>query len=54
VSIKKLKEVHELTHPGACLGRRETESKPAVSEQDAAKLLSTLAAEADEDEDERV
>ena len=54
VSIKKLKEVHELTHPGAHLGRRESGQKPAVSEKDAEELLSTLAAEAGEEEDDRV
>jgi integrase/recombinase XerD len=54
VSIKKLKEVHELTHPGAHLGRRESGQKPVVSEQAAEELLSTLAAEAGEEEDDRV
>ena len=54
VSIKKLKEVHELTHPGARLGRRKTGEKPAVSEKDAEDLLTSLAAEAEEEEDERV
>ena len=54
VSIKKLKEVHELTHPGAHLGRRESPQKPVVSDKDAEELLSTLAAEAGEEEDERV
>ena len=53
VSIKKLKEVHELTHPEAHLGRRESQ-KPAVSEKDAEELLSSLAAESDDEEGDRV
>ena len=61
VSIRKLKEVHELTHPGARLGRRApTETTPAASttettlEDTAADLLSSLAAEAADEERERV
>jgi integrase/recombinase XerD len=50
VSIKKLKEVHELTHPGAHLGRRENRQRPAVSEKEAEELLSSLAAEAEEED----
>jgi len=55
VSIKKLKEVHELTHPGAHLGKRDSGQKPVVNEQlNAEELFSTLAAESSEEEDERV
>jgi integrase/recombinase XerD len=53
VSIRKLKEIHELTHPGSRLGRRSpTETTPAVSStsDDAAELLDSLAAEAVEEE----
>jgi integrase/recombinase XerD len=67
VSIRKLKEVHELTHPAARLGRRapaetapaasspgaEASAAPAATDDDAAELLCSLAAEAAE-EDERV
>jgi integrase/recombinase XerD len=66
VSIRKLKEVHELTHPGSRLGRRaptertsppapatttEREASPAVTAEDAAaELLASLAAEAEEEQ----
>jgi integrase/recombinase XerD len=63
VSIRKLKEVHELTHPGSRLGRRaptaetpatavvEAETPPTASDEDAAaELLSSLAAEAEEEQ----
>jgi integrase/recombinase XerD len=51
VSIKKLKEIHELTHPGAKLGRWENGGKPATSEQpEAEELLAALDAEADEED----
>jgi integrase/recombinase XerD len=54
VSIRKLKEIHELTHPASRLGRRTptamtpaTAEVPAMSAEDAAaELLSSLAAEA--------
>ena len=62
VSIRKLKEVHELTHPGSRLGRRPpTETRPAPAtaagppttsaEDAAAEMLSSLAAEAAEEMD---
>jgi integrase/recombinase XerD len=64
VSIRKLKEVHELTHPGSRLGRHvaertsarptatiDTDASPTVEVEDAAaELLSSLAAEADEEQ----
>jgi integrase/recombinase XerD len=66
VSIRKLKEVHELTHPAARLGRRVPAVPPAAGSSvpevsagstaaadEAAELLSSLAVEAAE-EDERV
>ena len=50
VSIKKLKEVHELTHPGARLGRRESGPPTVASDQpEAEELLAALDAEADEE-----
>jgi integrase/recombinase XerD len=62
VAIRKLKAVHDATHPGAHLrratetgdGSRETGEKAAPDESDAearAELLSRLAAEADDDEE---
>ena len=53
VAIRKLKEVHELTHPGAKLerrtptGSRTRDERPADEEE----LLSSLAAEAADDEE---
>jgi integrase/recombinase XerD len=52
VSIRKLKEIHAATHPGAKLERKEkpaADGKPAAQEA-AAELLETLDAEADEEE----
>jgi integrase/recombinase XerD len=50
VSIKKLKEVHELTHPGARLGRSGQGSGASdQSKTAAAELLATLDAEAEEE-----
>lgn len=57
VSIKKLKEIHTVTHPGARLERRERASEAAAEEHAEAteqaardELLSSLAAEAAEEE----
>jgi integrase/recombinase XerD len=49
VSIKKLKEIHELTHPGAKLGRWENGQKPA-GQPETEELLAALDAEADEED----
>lgn len=52
VSIKKLKEIHTVTHPGAQLVRREkTDEASDADEITPEELLSSLAAEAAEDED---
>jgi integrase/recombinase XerD len=57
VAIRKLKEIHEATHPGARLERRappetSTPAEPTMSIEDAAaELFSSLAAEAVEDEE---
>jgi integrase/recombinase XerD len=57
VSIKKLKEIHTVTHPGARLARREKAGEASGEEHEAAdlsareELLSALAAEAAEEED---
>jgi integrase/recombinase XerD len=58
VSIRKLKEVHNATHPGARLARAAKEgvqagsTSPASSSEQAGReaLVSSLAAEADEEE----
>jgi integrase/recombinase XerD len=52
VAIRKLKEVHELSHPGANPRQRPEE---AAQGRDAAEeeLLSALAAEAAEDDEDR-
>jgi len=51
VSIKKLKEVHELTHPGAHLGRSGQRSVASDQQKrEAEELLSSLAAEAEEED----
>jgi integrase/recombinase XerD len=50
VAIRKLKEVHEMTHPGAKLERRERSgSDDDESEPTREELLSSLAAEAAEE-----
>lgn len=51
VAVRKLKRVHELTHPGANLKRREArdEGRESLTEDE---LLSSLAAEAAEEDDE--
>jgi hypothetical protein len=48
VSIRKLKEVHDRTHPGAQLRPRAQKVAQDV-EPDADDLLSSLAAEAEEE-----
>ncbi len=55
VSIRKLKEIHTATHPGARLDRSASRAAPALdSDDDSAaartELLTALAAEADEEE----
>ena len=53
VAIRKLKEVHELTHPGARLERRAAHRQEVDDHADAREqLLSSLAAEAAEEEHE--
>jgi len=54
VSIKKLKEIHTVTHPGAQLARREpaSEAVPETDEVTAEELLSSLAAEAEAEGDD--
>jgi len=60
VSIRKLKEIHELTHPASRLGRRAPVITAApeasveagtTSEDEAAELLHSLAAEAADEEE---
>lgn len=48
VALRKLKQVHELTHPGARLGRPESRDSRRDAAED--ELLSVLAAEAAEEE----
>jgi integrase/recombinase XerD len=45
VAIRKLKEVHELTHPGAKLQRRAPAVQDAEDQSSREELLSSLAAE---------
>ena len=59
VSIKKLKEIHTATHPGARLERRERTGEATAEEHNEAadhavrdEMLSALAAEADEEREE--
>jgi integrase/recombinase XerD len=51
VSIRKLKEIHEATHPGARAERfkLETEATAEVNAATRDELLTSLAAESDED-----
>jgi len=50
VSIRKLKEIHTPTHPGAKLGRKEGSKQPDQTEGvDPAELLAQLDEEAEED-----
>jgi integrase/recombinase XerD len=53
VSIRKLKEIHAATHPGAVLGRRAVDGvpteSPATSEAEE-RLLSLAAEDAEEDD----
>jgi integrase/recombinase XerD len=52
VSIRKLKEIHSATHPGAKLGRKEGSKQPDQAEGvDPAELLAQLDEEQREDED---
>ncbi len=55
VALRKLKEVYERTHPGAHLARREPAGEDADHEEEPTHedLLSTLAAEAAEEDDEK-
>jgi hypothetical protein len=50
VAIRTLKEVHERTDPGANLGKLKT-SREVPAKMGADELLSTLAAESDEERD---
>jgi integrase/recombinase XerD len=50
VAIRKLKEVHELTHPGAKLDRSAPRRRADDDEHARDELLSSLAAEAAEEE----
>ena len=52
LSIKKLQEVHEKTHPGSRLqpAKRNEQADGAVNDENA-ELLSSLAAESAEDEE---
>ena len=52
VAIRKLKEVHELTHPGAKLDRSAPRRRGDDDEHAREELLSSLAAEAAEEEHE--
>jgi integrase/recombinase XerD len=52
VAIRKLKEVHELTHPGAKLDRSAPRRRRDDGERARDELLSSLAAEAAEEEHE--
>ena len=61
VAIRKLKEIHEATHPGAKLGPASSHAAAAGetaddarTEDEAAELLSSLAAEAAEEEPDGV
>jgi integrase/recombinase XerD len=49
VAIRKLKEIHELTHPGAKLERREKDEEEDEAPVTKEELLSSLAAEAAEE-----
>ena len=67
VSIRKLKEIHELTHPGSRLGRRtptewaagssasatEASASNAATDEAASELFHSLAAEAAEEDEAR-
>jgi integrase/recombinase XerD len=50
VALRKLKEVHAATHPGARLSRRQRSQLGEAGADPRARLLSSLAAEAAEDE----
>jgi integrase/recombinase XerD len=52
VAIRKLKEVHELTHPGAKLDRHGPHRRAEDDAEAREQLLSSLAAEAAEEENE--
>ncbi len=60
VAIRKLKEIHTATHPGARLERAAaatnggTVEEPAAAEDEATELLASLAAEAAEEEGDGV
>jgi hypothetical protein len=52
LSIRELKEIHAATHPGGLLERRAAEATELpVQASDAEELLSSLAAEAAEEDD---
>ncbi len=51
VSIKKLKDIHTATHPGAKLVRKQQEHEQGEPEVDPADVLAALDEEAQEDED---
>jgi integrase/recombinase XerD len=49
VSIRKLKDIHTATHPGAVLRKPRTEEPGQDDEPDTADLLDALAKEADDE-----
>jgi integrase/recombinase XerD len=54
LSIKKLQKIHAATHPAARLDRgdrRDDERRAAIDEDERAELLSSLAAEAAEEDE---